>query len=74
MDYTLAFALSLLQLSVCSPVPVMKEVENVVKMKTKYMTEKLLARLDRETQVFYELHSSSSSYQSLAHQRLFLFP
>lgn len=79
MDYTLAFALSLLQLSVCTPVPVTQEVANVVKMKTKvkWMAEQLVVRLDRDFQVtrhgFYELHSSLISYLFLAHQRLLSF-
>lgn len=53
MDYTLAFALSLLQLSMCTPAPVTPEVVNVGKMKTKvkWMAEQLLARLDRDFQV-----------------------
>lgn len=53
LHYTLAFALSLLQLSMCTPVPVTPEVVNVVKMKTKvkWMAEQLVARLDRDFQV-----------------------
>lgn len=80
MDYTLAFALSLLQLIVCTPVPVTQEVVNVVKMKTKvkWMAEQLVVRLDRDFQVtrhvFYELHSSWISSLFLAHQHLLLFP
>lgn len=60
MDSTLAFALSLLQLSLCTPVPVTQDVANVVKMKTKvkWMAEQLVVRLDRDFQVtrhvFYE--------------------
>lgn len=60
MDYTLAFALSLLQLSVCMPVPITQEVANVAKMKSKvkWMAEQLVVRLDIYSQVtrhvFYE--------------------
>lgn len=62
MDYSLALVLSLLQLSVCMPVPVTQEVTSVVKMKSKvkWMAEQLVARLDRDFQVtrhvFNELH------------------
>lgn len=67
MDYTLAFALSLLQLSVCTPVPVTQEAANAhtMKLKVKRMAKMLVIRLDIYSQVtrhvFYELHSSLMS-------------
>lgn len=53
LPYTLAFALPLLQLSTCTPVPITPEVVNVVKVKTKvkWMAEQLVVRLDRDFQV-----------------------
>lgn len=53
LHYTLPFALSLLQLSMCTPVSITPEVVNVVKVKTKakWMAEQLVVRLDRDFQV-----------------------
>nr|Q588F8.2 RecName: Full=Leptin; Flags: Precursor [Tetraodon nigroviridis] len=44
MDYTLALALSLLQLSMCTPVPMMQD-SGRMKTKAKWMVQQLLVRL-----------------------------
>lgn len=50
MDYTLALALALLQLSVCTPVPVMQD-SGRMKTKAKWMVEQLVVRLNENFQV-----------------------